>query len=303
MTNKRIRGVNVKEKVTIVTDNDDWAEQAFDFHWGHSTPTERLRALEELVGTQAELIRIAGIEGTAYKMALKRGSAMPMDRIDAIAQGTRVSLDYLVRGTPTTARDAECEEKRFDIAARDFALPSSAARRESRQLLIAQRRLEVEDQIAQLTGSGVADSGTAFRHESAPEGYALIAPLRLTVRVIGTSRLQTAEPGPVALSTVFLSGHGYTADGLRIMTIEGDEGGTDFSPGSVVIIDTTDRAPRQGAVYAMDIGGEIQLRRTVVRLSGKTELVHVNPAWPVEVIDVDDPLPVLGTAVFSLSKC
>jgi phage repressor protein C with HTH and peptisase S24 domain len=94
----------------------------------------------------------------------------------------------------------------------------------------------------------------------------------------GGGHYATAEPAPLALGLDWLKARGVSPDHLRYLEILGDEGGASLPAGSIVIIDTNQVAPKSGALFAMDLGGEAQLRRLIRTRSGQLELTHVNPA-------------------------
>ncbi|WP_240231884.1 S24 family peptidase [Devosia lacusdianchii] len=94
----------------------------------------------------------------------------------------------------------------------------------------------------------------------------------------GGGHYATAEPAPLALGLDWLKARGVSPDHLRYLEISGDEGGASLPAGSIVIIDTNQVAPKSGAHFAMDFGGEAQLRRLIRTRSGQLELTHVNPA-------------------------
>jgi hypothetical protein len=283
--------LDVKQKVTIVTNGDAWAEQSFSFAWGESQIADRLRALEALIGTQADLIRMAQIEPTAYKMALKRNSSMPAERIGAIAKATGVSLDYLIWGTPVNQMDAACEEKRFDLAAQAFATPSSKTKRDARHALIAKSRAEVEDKLAAFSDAATMPADQGDNPVAPPEGFVQVPHL--------LARGGRADPAPVALSAKWLKQQGLIANVLAFVKIEKDEGGPQFPPGSIVLVDRSETALQPGVLLALDFGGEVQLRRLVRRLDGRHELVHVNPAWPMEPVDEPQAIKALGRVAFA----
>lgn len=58
----------------------------------------RLKLLAKKVGGQSRLSALAGISQRALQTYLNEGRDIPWERMVAIAEGTRVSLDWLARG-------------------------------------------------------------------------------------------------------------------------------------------------------------------------------------------------------------
>ncbi|WP_420842235.1 hypothetical protein [Devosia lacusdianchii] len=54
-------------------------------------------------------------------------------------------------------------------------------------------------------------------------------------------------------------------------------------------------------LFAVNYGGEAQLRRLVRTRDGRFELAHINPAWPTEIIAEPADALIMGRALFHLS--
>lgn len=101
--------------------------------------------------------------------------------------------------------------------------------------------------------------------------------LRLTAGISGFE----VEPEPfdgttTAISTGWIERHGYKADKLIAVMIRGDSMYPEFKEGDLVIVNTEDQKPVDGAVYAINYEGEPVVKR-LTRDAGQWWLTSDNP--------------------------
>lgn len=98
----------------ILSDADGWAREHFGFQVASSTLPERLAAVQQLFGGQAQMSEAIGMSVSGIKAWISRGTEPGLLKIAAIATKTGVSLDYLASGSIRVARDLDAERARLE---------------------------------------------------------------------------------------------------------------------------------------------------------------------------------------------
>lgn len=118
-------------------------------------------------------------------------------------------------------------------------------------------------------------------------GYGLITPPVTQVRMFRATRAWLASR---LMATANLSA-------LRIITADGDSMAPGIHNGDFAFIDTTQLKINADALYALQYGGSIFIKRVMMKADGGVVLISDNERYPAQTIDDPESLRVVGRVV------
>ncbi len=138
----------------------------------------------------------------------------------------------------------------------------------------------------------------AYDHlEELGEDYAAIPLMDFKV---GAGSNGLVEYPRTRMDLAFISGwlkrQGLEPQNLRLIEVFGDSMESRIQEGDMVLIDTAQRAPRAGGVYAVVSDGWLKIKRLHVTLTGDVELHSDNPKYEPE--RPDSHLSIVGRCVW-----
>lgn len=133
--------------------------------------------------------------------------------------------------------------------------------------------------------------------EELGEGYAHIPLVDINV---GAGSQGFAENPRTRMDLAFISGwltsQGLEPQDLKLIEVLGDFMEPRIHEGDMVLIDTAQRTPRSGGVYAVMSDGWLKIKRLHVSLTGEIELVSDNPKYAPE--RPDSQLVIIGRCIW-----
>ena len=205
--------------MTFVTDNEEWADEQFQFTLGaDSTLVDRLEALQKLLGGQEKLAAAAGLSVSGVKAWRRKGSEPGLMAAARLAASAGVSLDYVAHGMVRNARDVEAEEIRFDLLKREWHISSLPLRRELRQEAIKKAEASIEEALRRFTlRSEEASLSPVAGLSDGPDS--LFAPPRLTT-TLGLPGLADGDAAPLGFSREWLARHRLNPQDLGMIELQ-----------------------------------------------------------------------------------
>lgn len=237
-----------------------------------SAVQDRLQAVKNVLGTQSKLAEAAQTPLGTVKSWFAKGSTPHIDAIASLARATGISLDYLIDGRVTKARDVEVEIRRLNDAIGSLAAGSSGWRTFGPDLVTA-----AEEALRAEMDSGDRSNFVYVR--------------RLDVKAsAGAGALveRPQENGTIAFTRDWMVRKGINPDRAEVLTAIGDSMEPTIRDGDLVLIDRSiDRVVDNG-IYVIVVAGMVMLKRLQIRTDGSLVIRSDNDRYEPEVIGPEE---------------
>lgn len=154
---------------------------------------------------------------------------------------------------------------------------------------------------AQIAGAAQAID----RHHTAGDESEFVPVQRLAVRVSagpGAAAVMEEVEGSLQFRRGFLSSCGATQDSARIVLVTGTSMEPTIVDGAVLLVNTRNREPRNGSIFAMAYGEDLIVKRLIQTPTGwvaRSDNPDGNPDIP---INADQHIEIIGRAVWMGAK-
>lgn len=154
---------------------------------------------------------------------------------------------------------------------------------------------------AQIAGAAQAIE----RHHTAGDESEFVPVQRLAVRVSagpGAAAVMEEVEGSLQFRRGFLSSCGATQDSARIVLVTGTSMEPTIVDGAVLLVNTRNREPRNGSIFAMAYGEDLIVKRLIQTPTGwvaRSDNPDGNPDIP---INADQHIEIIGRAVWMGAK-
>lgn len=118
-------------------------------------------------------------------------------------------------------------------------------------------------------------------------GYGIVSPSVTLVKMFRVARAW--------LATRLITGANISA--LHIITADGDSMSPSIQSGDFAFVDTTQTRINADALFAVQYGGSIFIKRVMLRADGGVDLISDNSKYPIQNVEDPESLRVVGRVV------
>lgn len=267
---------------------------------------DRLAAVMDHIG-QDKLVHVAGRSWKQISRYLK-GDRAPTDVLQALADETGASMDWLTQGKLRTAPDVRYEQRLLEKHAGTWLSRLVRPRPEPEWstlgygLKLIDERLAVLDNFVPQATSSPTDCELPYVQETmASNLVALCFYTEVWASAGFGARPITERPhAAIALDRQFLRDLGANPDSCSIIRATGDSMQPTIPDGSMLVVDHQQSEVKNGHIMIIALEDDLLVKRCRRRLDGLVELISDNPAYPPETIgrDTIQQLRVVGRVVY-----
>lgn len=252
--------------------------------------------------------RLVHISGRSWKQVSRylKGDKAPTEVLQAVANETGASIDWLAQGILRTSADVKYQEALLRNAARARLDRMRIAKPEPEWSglgyglkLIDQRLEELAEFVPSESTLQVSDQNTA--NIDLPDIIRL--PTFGDVQAAaGHSSVPAAElaDGVIWFDRRFLRDQGATPEHCSVIWAKGDSMTPTIPDGSALIVDRSQTAISNGCIMVIGVGDDLLVKRIRRRLDGLIDLISDNQAYAPETLGPDtlQQLRVIGRVVY-----